>query len=110
VKLLGSPDFVFPIKRVAVFVDGCFWHGCPKCYRRPKSSRKYWDAKAARNKARDKAVSAALRKGGWRVLRVWEHELKNPNNCIQRLKKQLANKRISAQSFRREHKSIKVSK
>ena len=73
--LFGSPDFVFPKERVAVFVDGCFWHGCPKHYRRPKSRRKYWDAKIQRNQQRDRQVTRILRAKGWRVVRIWEHAL-----------------------------------
>src|SRR5476651_399510 len=73
------PDFVFRARRVAVFVDGCFWHGCPRHYRRPGSRRAFWDAKIARNRARDRLVTRALRKAGWKVLRIWEHELKMKN-------------------------------
>ncbi|MBE2286069.1 MAG: very short patch repair endonuclease [Prosthecobacter sp.] len=69
------PDFMFRRERVVVFVNGCFWHGCPDHYRRPKGNRKFWDAKIARNIARDAEVSKALRKAGWRVLHLWEHEL-----------------------------------
>lgn len=69
------PDFVFRRERVVVFVNGCFWHGCPEHYRRPKGNRKFWDAKIARNIARDVEVSKGLRKAGWRVLHLWEHEL-----------------------------------
>jgi DNA mismatch endonuclease (patch repair protein) len=83
--LKGRPDFVFPKLRIAVFVDGCFWHGCPRCYRRPNSRRAYWDAKVARNQRRDKSVNRLLRKQGWRVLRVWEHELKNVPRLAARL-------------------------
>ncbi|HCN78413.1 MAG TPA: very short patch repair endonuclease, partial [Verrucomicrobiales bacterium] len=75
-KLPGLPDFVFRRERVCVFVDGCFWHGCPLHFRRPKSRRAFWDAKIARNKARDQRVARELRASGWRVLRVWEHALK----------------------------------
>lgn len=77
--LLGKPDFVFRAQRVCVFVDGCFWHGCPQCYRRPSTNRKFWDAKRERNMARDAEVTKALKKKGWRVLRVWEHDLKRKN-------------------------------
>ncbi|MBI4567730.1 MAG: very short patch repair endonuclease [Planctomycetes bacterium] len=73
--LPGCPDIVFPSARVALFVDGCFWHGCPRCYRRPNSRRGYWDAKLARNRARDRRNRAALRVAGWRVVRIWEHEV-----------------------------------
>lgn len=74
--LPGTPDFVFEANKVAVFVHGCFWHGCPRCYRRPRSSRSYWDDKVARNRARDLHVEAQLRRRGWRVLRFWECDLK----------------------------------
>ena len=73
--LPGKPDFAFETEHLVVFVDGCFWHGCPDCYRRPNSSQDYWDAKVRRNAERDKANVAALEKMGWRVLRIWEHEL-----------------------------------
>ena len=73
--LPGKPDFVFMDKQVAVFVDGCFWHGCPICYRRPSSSQEYWDNKLSKNSNRDKRNTASLEEMGWRVLRIWEHEL-----------------------------------
>jgi DNA mismatch endonuclease (patch repair protein) len=74
-RLPGKPDFTFRKERLCVFVDGCFWHGCPKCYRLPEANREYWAAKAERNRARDKLVRRELRQSGWRVMRVWEHEL-----------------------------------
>lgn len=66
-------DVVFVAKRVAVFVDGCFWHGCPEHCRSPSSNVAYWEAKIERNRARDRRVTQALRDGGWVVLRIWEH-------------------------------------
>ena len=85
-KVFGKPDFVFPKPKLAVFVDGCFWHGCQRCYTRPKSNRKFWDAKVVRNRERDKKVSAALRKAGWRVIRIWEHELnKREDLCLNKI-------------------------
>ncbi|MBL9129794.1 MAG: very short patch repair endonuclease [Verrucomicrobiaceae bacterium] len=83
------PDFVFRRARVAVFVDGCFWHGCAEHYRRPKSRQKFWDAKIARNMEHDTAVTKALRKAGWRVLRLWEHELakKREKRLLARLRR-----------------------
>jgi DNA mismatch endonuclease, patch repair protein len=81
-KLFGKPDFVFPRSRLAVFVDGCFWHGCPRCYRRPLCHRRYWDAKVRRNKERDQLTSRTLRRAGWRVLRIWEHELTRKNEAV----------------------------
>ncbi len=75
--LTGKPDFVFRRERVAVFVDGCFWHGCPKPKHAPlpKTRAEWWAAKLARNRARDTEVTKALRKQGWRVVRVWECDL-----------------------------------
>jgi DNA mismatch endonuclease (patch repair protein) len=70
------PDFIFPRLRVAVFVDGCFWHGCPKHATQPKTNAKFWRDKIAGNKSRDRRVNSALRKRGWTVVRVWEHELR----------------------------------
>src|SRR5438876_9345609 len=74
-KIFGRPDFVFPRLRVAVFVDGCFWHGCPQHRRIPKSKRRWWSEKIERNKARDRVVRRTLRAKGWVVFRIWEHEL-----------------------------------
>ena len=85
--LVGKPDFVFGTARVVVFADGCFWHGCPRCYRRPTSNRKYWEAKFAYNRQRDREVTRSLQKAGWRVLRIWEHEIasRNETRCLQRI-------------------------
>ena len=74
--LPGKPDFTFRKERLTVFVDGCFWHGCPKCYRAPKGNRKLWMAKITRNLERDREVNRELRKSGWRVLRIWQHSLR----------------------------------
>ena len=84
-KVFGKPDFLFRKARLAVFVDGCFWHGCPRCYRRPKSNRKFWDAKITRNRERDRLVTRELRRGEWRVVRIWEHSLASPKKIIGRL-------------------------
>lgn len=75
-EITGTPDFVFEKKRLAIFVDGCFWHGCPKCYRRPKSKRKFWDTKVAENQARDQRVNRKLKKDGWDVFRLFECEIR----------------------------------
>lgn len=66
-------DIVFPRQRLAVFVDGCFWHGCPDHGHVPRSNSHYWTSKLARNAARDRLTTAALEEAGWRVLRLWEH-------------------------------------
>ena len=89
--VFGKPDFAFRKKRLAVFVDGCFWHGCPRCYRRPESNRKFWDTKIARNRERDRQVSRELRRLGWRVIRIWEHALaKRGDVCVRRIQRALA--------------------
>jgi len=77
--VFGKPDFVFPKSRLALFVDGCFWHGCPKHGTKPKSNRAYWRLKLARNKMRDQLVKRTLRKAGWKVIRIWKHELSRKN-------------------------------
>ena len=81
----GKPDFVFARERLALFVDGCFWHGCRWHLRIPQSNRKYWVRKIADNVARDRSTNLALRKAGWKVLRVWEHSLLEPATVAQRL-------------------------
>jgi DNA mismatch endonuclease (patch repair protein) len=68
------PDFVFTRARVTVFVDGCFWHGCPQHGNTPSVNTQYWGPKLARNRERDERVTAALRDDGWTVVRAWEHE------------------------------------
>ena len=71
-RVFGKPDFVFHRERVAVFVDGCFWHGCPRHATMPANNRAFWKTKLARNAQRDREVTRTLRKAGWRVLRVRE--------------------------------------
>lgn len=73
-SLRTRADIVFTRRRVAVFIDGCFWHGCPLHATQPKSNADYWGPKLARNVARDCEADAALRNAGWTVLRYWEHE------------------------------------
>lgn len=68
------PDVVFPKRRVAVFVDGCFWHGCPVHGTQPATNRDYWAKKLEANRHRDTSTTTALERDGWTVLRFWEHE------------------------------------
>ncbi|MDR1695563.1 MAG: very short patch repair endonuclease [Endomicrobium sp.] len=78
-KIEGKPDFVFIERKIAMFVDGCFWHG-HKCRNiTPKDNNQYWTSKRLRNKKRDKEVSENLKSKGWQVIRVWECYLKNKN-------------------------------
>jgi DNA mismatch endonuclease (patch repair protein) len=78
-------DIAFPSKKIAVFVDGCFWHGCPLHSHFPKSNVEYWHPKLRRNIERDKAKESRLRSGGWKVLRLWEHELADISPAVDRV-------------------------
>ena len=73
----GRPDFYFEEARIAVFVDGCFWHGCPRCGRIPKSREEFWASKIEGNRQRDLDTTRLLRERGYRVIRIWEHALKD---------------------------------
>ena len=89
-KLPGKPDIVFVGKKVAVFIDGCFWHKCPKCYIAPKSNKKYWLPKIEYNVKKDEENNKTLKKIGWKVIRVWEHEIKKDlNKTVKRIESQL---------------------
>jgi DNA mismatch endonuclease (patch repair protein) len=85
-ELPGKPDFIFRNERIVVFVDSCYWHGCPKHVRHPKTRKGYWLAKISGNRSRDQRVTRTLRRKGWRVLRIWEHDLAEGLKCIQRLR------------------------
>lgn len=88
--VFGKPDFIFPKSQLAVFVDGCFWHGCPKHGTKPKSNRAYWRRKLARNKKRDRFVTRTLGRTGWHVIRIWKCELhKYPLSSIRRVMRAL---------------------
>jgi DNA mismatch endonuclease (patch repair protein) len=88
--VFGKPDFIFPNFKLALFVDGCFWHGCPQHATKPKNNRAFWQRKLSANKTRDGLVTQALRKHGWQVLRIWEHELarKNEARLLRRIQRQ----------------------
>src|SRR5579884_1882312 len=82
----GKPDFYFPESKLAVFIDGCFWHGCPKCGHVPSVNRPFWKAKIKRNKRRDIETDGLLREAGITPIRFWEHELRNqPKECLEQL-------------------------
>ncbi len=93
----GVADLVFPRSKVAVFVDGCFWHGCPEHFTPPRTNAEYWDSKIARNRQRDQRTSEALRADGWRVVRIWEHE--SPHEAALRIAALVAS-RLSVQVVR----------
>jgi DNA mismatch endonuclease Vsr len=86
-NLPGRPDIVFRRELVCVFVDGCFWHSCPRCrIRQPARNVEYWSAKLLRNVQRDKQMRRELRRLGWRVVRLWEHQLqRHPHAAVKRI-------------------------
>jgi DNA mismatch endonuclease (patch repair protein) len=85
--LPGRPDLVFRRERVAVFLDGCFWHACPRCSKPPKSNLDYWHQKLTGNATRDRAVTRELRQRGWFVVRIWEHTIRtDPHRAVGRLR------------------------
>ena len=98
--LSGKPDMVFPSYKAAVFIDGCFWHGCPKHCRMPGGNANYWKRKISGNQKRDRKINRQLRKEGWRVVRVWEHSIKkSPEKTADRIIKNL---KISLKSLPRK--------
>lgn len=80
--LFGRPDFVFRKQRLAIFVDGCFWHSCRIHRTTPSSNSEFWAAKLQRNKCRDGLVTRTLRTRGWKVMRIWQHELKSTKRRV----------------------------
>ena len=94
-RLPGSPDFVFRRERVAIFVDGCFWHGCPKHGTQPKDNARFWSEKLNANKRRDLKVTRQLQSMGWKVLRIWEHALKDAKRTLARCRAKLLEQRCS---------------
>lgn len=89
-ELNFKPDLVMVSRRICIFIDGCFWHGCPKCYKEPKSNKKYWLPKIRRNIERDWEQNRYLKKSGWSIIRVWEHKLvKNSQKTIKEISKKI---------------------
>lgn len=89
--VLGRPDIVFTKKKIAIFVNGCYWHHCPKCdLPLPKHNRSFWKAKFARNRLRDEEKIDLLRKDGWKSIVVWEHEInRSPSSTAKKVVSQL---------------------
>lgn len=85
-ELNFKPDIVMVSRKVCIFVDGCFWHKCPRCYRPPKSNKRYWLPKIQRNVERDKQQTKYLKMDGWKVIRIWEHEInKNLDKALKKI-------------------------
>lgn len=98
--LVGTPDLCFIAARVAVFVDGCFWHGCPQHYSAPVRNAEFWSRKVARNVERDRRTQSALEADGWTVLRIWEHEVTTDlPTVVARIGAVLAERRARKQPF-----------
>jgi len=87
--LPGKPDFTFRKKKLTLFVDGCFWHRCSKCYREPKTNVDFWKNKIKNNVKRDRKVTKELKQAGWTVVRLWECQLKKPQRFLNRIQKKL---------------------
>lgn len=93
----GKPDVAFPGKKIAIFVNGCFWHRCPYCApSSPKTHTEFWKLKFTRNQERDKQKTAALEAMGWQVITIWECQIKNDLDlCIDMIKRELMSHCIS---------------
>jgi DNA mismatch endonuclease, patch repair protein len=90
--LPGRPDIVFVKKKIAIFIDGCFWHKCPFDFQEPATRKEFWLKKIDSNVERDKRVNDTLQSEGWIVLRFWEHEVKkDPNNVIEKILERIKN-------------------
>jgi len=90
-SVFGTPDISNKSRKVAVFVDGCFWHGCGKCYKEPKTNTIFWRDKISRNRERRKVVRRELKKEGWKVLEFWEHSVKkNPASVTAKISSKIA--------------------
>lgn len=96
--ITGRPDIAFTRYKVAIFVDGCFWHKCPRCFIKPQTRKNFWKKKIEGNVKRDKEVNHILKKQGWKVIRFWEHEIKNRkklNRCFDKILNNLKKKVLS---------------
>jgi len=89
IRLVGNPDIVFPTKRILIFVDGCFWHGCQRCHNFARDCNLIWQKKIQKNLLRDRRVTRRLRTEGWTVIRIREHELR-PTSRFEAVATQLA--------------------
>lgn len=83
--VLGTPDISNRRRRLAVFVDGCFWHGCPICYKEPKTNTEFWREKVRKNRARREAVRTELEAQGFRIVEIWEHEVDDQDAVVSRV-------------------------
>lgn len=106
-KITGTPDIFFSNYKVAIFLDGCFWHLCPKCGHIPQTNYEYWKSKLERNVTRDRDKAQALQMMGFLVIRFWEHEInQNVDSCIERLKEIIEDNLIRISKFEEGYISI----
>jgi DNA mismatch endonuclease (patch repair protein) len=107
-RVFGKPDFVFPRAKLVVFVDGCFWHQCPRHSKVPASNADFWLRKLERNKKRDRLVNRVLKKDGWRVIRIWEHELSRKHEVVvaRRIQRAIRLAEIPRQGFGTSQKMV----
>jgi DNA mismatch endonuclease (patch repair protein) len=98
-RLPGRPDILFVSARVAVFVDGCFWHRCPQHMTQPKTNVQFWSLRLDGNVRRDQRANLELRRLGYKVLRFWEHEVENgPQSVLRRVERTLKKRLVAARS------------
>lgn len=94
-SLPGKPDIVFTRKKLVIFIDGCFWHKCPKCFIRPETNKAFWKKKLQRNIIRDKKINQQLKDMGYYIIRLWEHEIrKDLNNSFLKIFNKLMRKEV----------------
>jgi DNA mismatch endonuclease, patch repair protein len=95
-NLPGKPDIVFTKKKIAIFIDGCFWHKCPVCFQEPETRKEFWMKKIQSNIDRDKKVNEQLKDDGWTVLRFWEHDVrKNPDAIVKEISEMIEKFHVS---------------
>jgi DNA mismatch endonuclease, patch repair protein len=87
-RIYGKPDFASKKNKIVIFVDGCFWHKCPLHFKKPKTNISFWKNKINQNLVRDAKINSILLKNGWKIVRIWEHELKS-NKCCELIKTKL---------------------
>ncbi len=81
-NLPGKPDILLKQSNTVIFLHGCFWHKCPKCYKEPKSNKKYWIPKIENNVSRYRKISRSLKKEGYNILKIWEHQIKKKFDVV----------------------------
>lgn len=95
-NLPGKPDLVFTKKKIAIFIDGCFWHKCPLDFQEPETRKEFWMKKINSNVERDERITKKLQDDGWTVLRFWEHEVrKKPEDVVEKILHTLKNPELS---------------